>query len=60
MSKELSNKSKADLVKELDEKRISLREIRFGAAGSKDKNVKSQKMIKKSIARIKTALREAK
>jgi len=56
MKKELSKKSQADLVKELDEKRLSLRDIRFGTAGSKSKNVKEQKTIKKDIARIKTVL----
>jgi ribosomal protein L29 len=54
--KELTKKSPADLFKELDEKRVSLRDIRFGIAGSKSKNVKEQKNIKKEIARIKTAL----
>ncbi|MEK7116988.1 MAG: 50S ribosomal protein L29 [Patescibacteria group bacterium] len=56
MKKESLKKSRADLIKELDEKRLSLREIRFGLAGSKSKNVKEQKMIKKNIARIETAL----
>lgn len=56
MKKEPNKKSKIDLMKELNEKSISLRNIRFGIAGSKSKNVKEQKMIKKDIARIKTAL----
>ena len=56
MKKELSKKSQVDLMRELDEKRISLRDIRFGTAGSKSKNVKEQKTIKKDIARIKTVL----
>jgi len=56
MNKELSKKSKTDLIKELNEKHLSLRDIRFGIAGSKSKNVKEQKMIKKDIARIKTVL----
>ena len=43
-------------MKELNEKRLSLRDKRFGRAGSKDKNVKEQKMIKKDIARIHTLL----
>jgi len=57
MKKELSKKSKTDLMKELNEKRLSLRDIRFGIAGSKNKNVKEQKMIRKAIARIHTALK---
>ena len=57
MKKELSKKSRDDLEKELSEKSISLRDIRFGIAGSKSKNVKKQKNIKKDIARIKTILK---
>ena len=54
--KEGTKKNRADLIKELDEKSLALREIRFGAAGGKDKNVKAYGNIKKEIARIKTAL----
>lgn len=53
---ELKNKSRDELTKELDEKRIILRDMRFGLAGSKSKNVKEQKMVKKDIARILTAI----
>ena len=56
MKNEFSKKSKVDLMKELNEKRLSLRDKRFGVAGSKSKNVKEQKMIKKDIARIHTEL----
>lgn len=56
MKKELKKKSNTDLTKELDEKRLSLREMRFGVAGSKSKNVKEQRNTKREIARIKTAL----
>ena len=56
MKKELLKKNKDDLMKELEAKRLSLRDIRFGIAGSKSKNVKGQKMIRKDIARIKTVL----
>lgn len=59
MKKQLTKKSRADLLKELDEKLLSLRDLRFGVAGSKNKNVKEQKMIKREIARIKTALKGA-
>jgi len=54
---ELLKKSKVDLIKELSEKRLSLRNIRFEVAGSKSKNVKEQRVIKRDIARIKTALK---
>lgn len=50
------NKKKEDLIKELGEKRVVLRDMRFGVAGSKNKNVKEQKAIKKEIARILTAI----
>lgn len=50
-------KKQTDLMKELDEKRLSLRNLRFGVAGGKSKNVKEQRNIKKEIARIKTELR---
>jgi len=53
---EKTKKNTTDLMKELNEKRLSLREIRFGGAGSKSKNVKEQKNIRKEIARIKTTL----
>jgi ribosomal protein L29 len=54
--KKSTSTSKMELMKELNEKRLSLRDIRFNIAGSKSKNVKEQKMIKKQIARIHTKL----
>lgn len=56
MKKESTKKSKTDLMKELALKQVSLRDIRFGIAGSKSKNVKEQRNIKRDIARIKTVL----
>ena len=56
MKNQFAQKNKADLEKELIEKRISIRDIRFGMAGSKNKNVKEQKTIRKDIARIMTVL----
>lgn len=56
MNKELLKKSKKDLVNELNEKRVALRDMRFGVAGSKSKNVKEQKNTRREIARIKTVL----
>lgn len=55
-SKEFSNKTSADLNKLLGEKREVLRVFRFGAAGSKTKNVKQGREVRKDIARILTAL----
>jgi len=57
MKNELTKKSKEDLKKELTEKHLRLREIRFGIAGSKSKNVKEYGNIKKEIARMETALK---
>ncbi len=45
-----------DLVKTLVEKREALRKFRFGEAGSKTKNVKEGKHIRKEIARILTVI----
>jgi len=56
MKKEISKKSKAELEKDLNKNIISLMNVRFGVAGSKSKNVKEQKTLKKDIARMKTAL----
>jgi ribosomal protein L29 len=54
--KEYKDKSIADLTKTLAEKRESLRLFRFGNAGSKSKNVKEAKGIRKDIARILTEI----
>ncbi|PIR40186.1 MAG: 50S ribosomal protein L29 [Candidatus Zambryskibacteria bacterium CG10_big_fil_rev_8_21_14_0_10_34_34] len=56
MKKEISKKSKAELEKDLNKNIISLMNVRFGVAGSKSKNVKEQKTLKKDIARMKTVL----
>lgn len=58
MAKKISynEKSKEDLLKSLGEKRSSLRELRFGTAGSKQKDVKGERNLKKDIARVLTAL----
>ncbi len=57
MANEFSKKSEKDLLKELSGKRNVLREFRFGLAGSKTRNLKEGKEIKKDIARILTELR---
>lgn len=53
---ELSKKAEETLKKELIEKRKALREFRFNISGSKLKDVKSGKALKKDIARILTEL----
>lgn len=50
-------KSATDLKKALVAKRTELRNFRFGAAGSKSRNVKEGKSARKDIARILTELR---
>ncbi len=55
--KELQKKNKADLQKELEEKLLALREMRFGASGTKAKNVKEYGNTKKDIAKIKTVMK---
>lgn len=57
MSKELLKKDKKDLQKELEQKMTSLRDLRFGSAHSKSRNVKEYQNTKREIARIKTVLR---
>lgn len=54
--KELANKNRLELLKELSEKRLSAKDLRFGIAGSKKKDVKEASKIRKDIARIMTAL----
>lgn len=51
---ELKKKTDADLVKLLAEKRTSLREFRFSAAGSRVRNTKEGARLKKEIARVLT------
>lgn len=49
-------KEEADLTKRLKEQREALRSFRFGIAGSKIKDVKEARKIRKEIARILTKL----
>ena len=58
--KEISTKNEKDLVKELTEKREAIRAIRFNIAGSKTRNVKESKGLKKDVARILTELNSRK
>ena len=54
---ELQKKSKQELGQDLEEKEIELRDIRFGLAGAKAKDVKHYANLKKDIARIITVLK---
>ena len=53
---EITKKTQQDLRSELLEKRVLLREFRFGLTGSKTKNVKAGRNLRKDIARIETEL----
>ena len=53
-TKEIKGKEKNDLEKLLLEKQKALRLFRFGVAGSKAKNVKEGRNLRKDIARILT------
>ena len=51
-----NGKDAAELTKIVGDKREELRVLRFGAAGSKNKNVKAARTLRKDIARVLTAL----
>ena len=57
--KEFTKKSETELLKDLGEKREALRVFRFGVAGSKAKNIKEGKNLKKEIAQTLTAINQA-
>ena len=54
--KEYKNKTSQELNKLIMEKRAILRHFKFNSVGSKTKNVKLGKTVKKEIARIMTEL----
>ena len=58
--KEIKTKIRPDLTKLLSDKREMLRAFRFGTAGSKTKNVKEGREVRKDIARILTVLNSKK
>ena len=55
--KDIMQKSGVELESLLSDSRVALRDIRFNTAGSKSKDVKEQRNLKKNIARIRTELR---
>jgi len=57
---DIKNKTEKDLIKELTEKRTSLRNFRFGISGSKVRDMKEGRSLRRGIARILTALRAGK
>jgi ribosomal protein L29 len=52
----LTNHSHEELTKLVHDKREELRVLRFSVAGSKNRNVKQGKTLRKEIARALTAL----
>lgn len=54
--KDIITKSSEELQKMLTEKREALRNFRFGLMGSKVRNVREGRVIRKNIAHILTAL----
>jgi ribosomal protein L29 len=57
---DIKTKTAADIDKMLADRREALRVFRFGASGSKTKNVKEGRAIRKDIARILTAMNSKK
>lgn len=51
-----NDKEATELNKIVGDKREELRSLRFGGAGSKNKNVKAARTLRKEIARALTAL----
>ena len=58
--KTLANKTDHELLKELAEKRSGLRNFRFGATGSRTRNVKEGRNLRKDIARLLTEINRRK
>lgn len=51
-----TGKNREDLLRALGEKRKAMTDFHFGTAGSKARNVKEGKNLKKEVARILTEL----
>ncbi len=56
---EISKFTSSEITKELAEVRLKLREFRVGMAGSRVKNVKEGRVLRKTIARLLTARKGA-
>lgn len=54
---DLKKHSIEDLHKDIAEKRESLRKFRFGEAGSRSRNVREGRMLRRDIARLLTELK---
>ena len=58
MTNPLKTQEPAELQKSLVDKREALRAFRFGGAGSRSRNVREGRNLRKEIAKILTELRE--
>ena len=59
-AKDVRTKTPADLQKQKAELEALLRDWRFGNAGSRSKDVRTSRKLRKDIARINTVLNETK
>ncbi|MCX6717880.1 MAG: 50S ribosomal protein L29 [bacterium] len=57
---DLKKKTKAEMEKMLEEKKVALNAFKFGIAGSKIKNVREGRNIRREIAQIITTLKDVK
>ena len=57
---EIRQKNKEQIEKLIHDQREKLKDLMFGSAGAREKNVKLQKTLKKDIARFLTILNEKK
>lgn len=58
--KDIKNQSEKDLMKIVADKRKALQSFRFGSSGSKTRNVKEGKGLRREIARALTELNSRK
>ncbi len=58
--KDIKNTNEKDLMKALEEKRVALKAFKLSLAGSKPKNIREGRVLRKSIAQIMTELRSRK
>jgi len=56
MKKDINNKTEQELKKMLSDKKIELSAFQFGTTGSRTKNVKAGRTLRRDIARIMSAL----
>jgi len=54
--KEISKKTDKDIIKEISDTKSEIRQFRFDLSGSKTRNVKLGKKLRKNVARLFTEL----